>query len=65
MMQIYFRAPEDHVVDDASQPVIISGVSSSEVTERSLLDSYHVATLDNDAEMIFEESAEFIQKVTA
>lgn len=62
---LYFRAPEDHVVDGASQPIITSRVSSDEVIERSLLDSYHVATLDNDAEQIFEESAEFIAKVTA
>jgi carboxylesterase len=62
---LYFRSAEDHVVDGASQPIIISRVSSSEITERPLLESYHVATLDNDAEMIFEESAEFIAKVTA
>jgi carboxylesterase len=29
-----------------------------------LTESYHVATLDNDAEQIFSESAEFIRKVT-
>lgn len=62
---LYFRALEDHVVDNTSQPIITSRVSSSEITERSLLESYHVATLDNDAEQIFEESAEFISKVTA
>jgi carboxylesterase len=27
-------------------------------------DSYHVATLDNDAERIFTESAEFVARVT-
>jgi carboxylesterase len=62
---LYFRATEDHVVDDASQPIITSRVSSSEVIERSLAESYHVATLDNDAEQIFEESADFIARVTA
>ena len=29
-----------------------------------LEDSYHVATLDNDAPRIFAESAEFIERVT-
>ncbi len=62
---LLFRAPEDHVVDGASLPIITSRVSSSEVIERSLPESYHVATLDNDAQQIFEESAEFIAKVTA
>jgi carboxylesterase len=40
-------------------------VSSRDVTERILEHSYHVATLDNDAPQIFEESAEFIRRVTA
>jgi carboxylesterase len=62
---LYFRSAEDHVVDGASQPIITSRVSSSEITERPLPESYHVATLDNDAQQIFEESAEFIRKVTA
>ncbi len=62
---LYFRAPEDHVVDNSSQPIITSRVSSSEIIERDLLESYHVATLDNDAPQIFEESAEFIARVTA
>ena len=60
---LYFRSAEDHVVDDASQPIITSRVSSREITERPLPSSFHVATLDNDAEQIFEESAEFIARV--
>jgi carboxylesterase len=35
------------------------------VTERILENSYHVATLDNDAPAIFEESVEFIRRVTS
>jgi carboxylesterase len=62
---LYFRSAVDHVVDGASQPIILSRVSSTEVIERPLPESYHVATLDNDAELIFEESAEFIARTTA
>jgi carboxylesterase len=62
---LYFRSSEDHVVDDASQPIITSRVSSREIIERRLPESFHVATLDNDAPQIFEESAEFVAKVTA
>ena len=62
---IYFRSTVDHVVDDASEPVILSGISSTDVTEVSLADSFHVATLDNDAPLIFERSAEFVARVTA
>ena len=40
-------------------------MSSRDYEERLLEDSYHVATLDNDAERIFAESAEFIARVTA
>jgi len=62
---LYFRSAVDHVVDGASQPIITSRVSSREITERRLPESFHVATLDNDAPQIFEESAEFVAKVTA
>jgi carboxylesterase len=40
-------------------------VASRDVTETLLENSYHVATLDNDAPQIFEESADFIRRVTA
>ena len=62
---LIFRSVEDHVVDSSSAPIITRGVSSRDVTERLLEDSYHVATLDNDAPVIFEESAAFVARVTA
>ena len=48
----------------AVHPQLLAGISSRDVTERVLDDSYHVATLDNDAPQIFAESAEFIARVT-
>ena len=62
---LYFRSTVDKVVDGLSQPLITRSVSSSEIIERTLEDSYHVATLDNDAPRIFDESASFIARVTA
>jgi len=62
---LYFRSTVDKVVDEVSQPLIIGSVSSGDVTQRDLENSYHVATIDNDAPMIFEESAAFIARVTA
>ncbi|WP_340538643.1 alpha/beta hydrolase [Nocardioides sp. GXZ039] len=62
---LYFRSTVDHVVDDATQPLIVGRVSSTDITEVSLPDSYHVATLDNDAPTIFADSADFIARVTA
>ena len=62
---LYFRSAEDHVVDPSSARIILGGLSSREVTERVLTNSFHVATLDNDAPQIFDESTEFIRRVTA
>lgn len=57
---LVFRATDDHVVDATSLALIRAGVSST-VTEYVTLDnSYHVATLDHDAPVIFERSAAFI-----
>jgi carboxylesterase len=61
---LLFRSTIDHVVDPSSGEIILSKVASRDVTERTLENSYHVATLDNDAEMIFAESAEFVRRVT-
>ncbi|HEU4812517.1 MAG TPA: alpha/beta fold hydrolase [Nocardioides sp.] len=62
---LYFRSTVDHVVDESSQPLITGTVSSRDITERALHESYHVATIDNDAPQIFEESAAFVARVTA
>lgn len=61
---LYFRSTIDHVVDAASQPIITERVSGP-VTVRELPESYHVATLDNDAQLIFDESAAFIARITS
>jgi carboxylesterase len=59
---LLFRSVEDHVVEPLSAQLIVQRVSSRDIIERVLDNSYHVATLDNDAESIFDESAEFIRK---
>ena len=61
---LMLRSAEDHVVDPSSARIISAQVSSRDLTERILENSYHVATLDNDAPTIFEESAAFIKRVT-
>ncbi|MCW2846813.1 MAG: esterase [Marmoricola sp.] len=62
---LVFRSREDHVVDPSSARIILAGVSSTDTHEVILEDSYHVATLDNDAELIFEGSADFVERVSA
>jgi carboxylesterase len=61
---LVFCSAEDHVVDTSSAEAIRASVSSRDVTERTLENSYHVATLDNDAPTIFEESTLFVRRVT-
>ncbi len=57
---LLFRSPQDHVVEPLSGRLLLAGVSSTDVEERLLPDSYHVATLDNDAPAILTGSVEWI-----
>jgi carboxylesterase len=61
---LYFRSADDHVIDASSSATVLQGVGSVDVEERLLDNSYHVATLDHDADRIFAESAEFVARVT-
>lgn len=61
---LFFRSKVDHVADISSSRAINAGLSSKDFEERVLEESYHVATIDNDAPRIFAESAEFIERVT-
>lgn len=60
---LLLRSTEDHVVPASSSALVLSRISSRDVTEILLEDSYHVATLDNDAPRIFDESAKFIDRL--
>ncbi|MFJ9538108.1 alpha/beta hydrolase [Streptomyces sp. NPDC101225] len=57
---LVLHSPQDHVVPPADSARILSRVSSRDVTEILLEQSYHVATLDHDADRIFDESLAFI-----
>jgi carboxylesterase len=61
---LLFRSTVDHVVEPSSGRTILASISSRDVTETLLEDSYHVATLDNDAPRIFADSTEFIHRLT-
>ncbi|MEV6178540.1 alpha/beta hydrolase [Streptomyces sp. NPDC052016] len=60
---LLLRSVRDHVVPAADPARILSRVSSTDVTEILLEQSYHVATLDHDADRIFEESLAFIGRL--
>ena len=56
-----FHSTEDHVVGPASLKLLTAALPAGQVEIRDLADSYHVATLDNDAEAIFVGSLEFVR----
>jgi carboxylesterase len=62
---LLLRSRVDHVVEPLSARLLIAGATSTTVREVILEDSYHVATIDNDAELIFASSVEFIEAVCA
>jgi carboxylesterase len=57
---LVYRSTVDHVVGPASMKVLTAALPGAEV--RPLTDSYHVATLDNDAPAIFDGTLAFITK---
>lgn len=60
---LMFRSNEDHVVEASNAAWILSHVASHDVREIVLMDSYHVATLDNDADTIHAESLAFVRRI--
>lgn len=54
----------DHVVEPENSRLILASVSATDVTEVVLERSFHVATLDYDAELIFDQSVAFIRRVS-
>lgn len=57
---LLFRSKTDHVVDPSSAATIIRDIGSHDVREVMLERSFHVATLDYDAQEIFAGCAAFI-----
>jgi carboxylesterase len=58
---LVYRSTVDHVVGPASLRVLRAGLPGGQLTVRDCRDSYHVATLDNDAPTIFAGSLEFVR----
>lgn len=59
---LMFRSVEDHVVEPLSGELLRRGATSTTVCEVLLENSYHVATMDHDAPLIFEGSMAFIRE---
>ena len=60
---LIFKSVRDKVVDPSSLALIKKGVRSSDLTVVNLERSYHVATLDYDAELIFTTSSAFFHRL--
>jgi carboxylesterase len=61
---LVYQSIHDHVADRSSLPLIKAGVRCSDQTYIELERSYHVATLDYDAEDIFDGSVAFFRRLT-
>lgn len=60
---LVYRSAQDHVVDPSSLALLRAGVSSADVAYVTLVRSYHVATLDHEAEEIFSGSVAFMRRL--
>ncbi|MFD8776872.1 alpha/beta hydrolase [Streptomyces sp. NPDC056721] len=60
---VVLHSTQDHVVPPVDSARVLSRISSTDVEEILLEQSYHVATLDYDAGRIFDESYAFIGRL--
>jgi carboxylesterase len=58
---LVYHSTVDHVVGPASLEILRAALPASQMTVRECGNSYHVATIDNDAEEIFAGSLEFVR----
>ena len=62
---LIFRSPSDHVVPASSTALVKERIGSTDVTEVLCEDSYHVATLDHDADRIVQGTLAFVERMVA
>jgi carboxylesterase len=59
-----FHSVEDHTLPVSNTEIIMAGLGSVNKTLIELIKSYHVATLDYDQEVIYQNSLTFIESLT-
>jgi carboxylesterase len=62
---LLFRSTTDHTLPASNSEIIVSEIGSSAKEQVVLHNSYHVAPLDDDQEIVFTESLRFIRQVSA
>jgi len=60
---LVFRSADDHMVEPSNTTWLLANLRSSRVEEVLLEDSFHLATVDNDAPAIFEASTRFARSL--
>ena len=60
---LVIQSREDHVVEPSNGPRIVKRIGASRVNLLWLDHSYHVATLDNDKDLIAQQTVAFIRSV--
>ena len=60
---LLFHSAEDHVLPVSNTEIVMAGIASPQKERVELMKSYHVATMDNDAEIIFQKSESFVEKL--
>jgi len=59
-----FHSVEDHTLPVSNTEIIMEGLGSVQKSRIELVNSYHVATLDYDQELIFQNSLTFIESLS-
>jgi len=59
-----FHSVEDHTLPVTNTEIILSEIGSTNKSRIELVNSYHVATMDYDQELIFQNSLTFIEAQT-
>lgn len=62
---LVFTSRNDHVVEPSNGALVMEGIGSTDKEQVWLERSYHVATLDYDADELVERTLAFIKRVTA
>jgi len=62
---LIIQAREDHVVPAVNAMQIVQTIRSDDIRLLWLNESYHVATLDNDKELIIQRVGDFFREIAA
>jgi carboxylesterase len=60
---LVLTSAQDHAVDPADSRLVVERVASTDVEHVTLERSYHVATLDHDAELVADRTERFVRRV--